>query len=109
MEHPKFQVFKSAKDQQFYFRLKAKNGEIVLSSEGYTSKQNCFNGIDSVKANAAIDSLYEKDDLNGFTFNLKATNGEIIGKSESYTTAAAREHGIVSVKNAAGSRVEDLT
>ena len=48
MENPKFQIFKG-KDDQFYFRLKAKNGEIVCSSEGYTTLHNCKKGIDAVK------------------------------------------------------------
>lgn len=48
MDNPKFQVFKG-RDGQFYFRLKAKNGEIVCSSEGYTSLQSCEQGIEVIK------------------------------------------------------------
>lgn len=48
MENPKFQVFKG-KDEQYYFRLRAKNGEIVCSSEGYTSLQSCKQGIEVIK------------------------------------------------------------
>ncbi len=48
MKNPKFQIY-TGKDGQFYFRLYARNGEIILSSEGYTSKSNCQNGISSVK------------------------------------------------------------
>lgn len=48
MENPKFQIFKG-KDGQFYFRLRAKNGEIVCSSEGYTTLQSCRNGIEVIK------------------------------------------------------------
>lgn len=49
MENPKFQVFKG-NDGQWYFRLRARNGEIICSSEGYTTKQNCLKGIDAIKA-----------------------------------------------------------
>lgn len=48
MENPKFQVFKG-KDNQYYFRLRAKNGEIVCNSEGYTTIQSCKQGIEAIK------------------------------------------------------------
>lgn len=49
---PKFEVF-TDKAGKTRFRLKARNGEIILASQGYASKQNCLAGIESVKANAA--------------------------------------------------------
>ena len=111
MENPKFQIFKSTSNLQYYFRLRAKNGEIILSSEGYTTKVNCQNGIGSVKTNAPYDSRYErKDGINSYTFNLKSGNGEIIGRSESYTTSYARENGITAVKrDAPNAPTEDLS
>ena len=51
LKHPKFEVY-TDKAGEFRFRLKARNGEIVAASEGYTTKANCLNGIDSVKKNA---------------------------------------------------------
>lgn len=48
MSNPKFQIFKG-KDDQFYFHLRAANGEIVCSSEGYTTLQNCRKGIEVIK------------------------------------------------------------
>jgi len=48
MKNPKFQVFKG-KDNQFYFRLRAVNGEVICSSEGYTTLQNCKKGIEAIK------------------------------------------------------------
>ena len=36
---------------EFRFRLKATNGEIIATSEGYKSKPSCLNGIESVKKN----------------------------------------------------------
>lgn len=50
-KNPKFELYKDKKGE-FRFRLKAVNGEIIASSEGYTSKGNCKNGIDSVVKNA---------------------------------------------------------
>lgn len=97
---------------EFQFNLKAGNGEVILSSEGYTTKANCTNGIDSVKRNAQDDSKYErKTSSNGkFYFTLNATNGQIIGVSEMYDSESGRVNGIDSVKNNAPSaEVEDQT
>ena len=51
VKHPKYEVY-TDKAGEFRFRLKAKNGEIIAASEGYTAKANCLNGIESVKKNA---------------------------------------------------------
>ena len=51
MAHPAF-IIKQAKDGQFYFNLTAKNGQVIASSEMYTTKAACENGIASVKTNA---------------------------------------------------------
>jgi uncharacterized protein YegP (UPF0339 family) len=58
MAKPKFEVFKDSKGE-FRFRLKAPNGEIIATSEGYTSKAGCLNGIESVKTNAPIAEVVE--------------------------------------------------
>ncbi|RPE09732.1 DUF1508 domain-containing protein [Chitinophaga lutea] len=111
MKNPKFELFQSSVNKQFYFRLKASNGEPILRSEGYVSKQSCENGIASVKKNAPIDERYvRKGSGSHFTFSLKAANGELIGHSEVYTTAASRDQGIESVmKNGPGAPIDDLT
>ena len=49
--NPKFEVYKD-KGGEFRFRLKARNGEIILSGEGYKAKASCLNGIDSIRRNA---------------------------------------------------------
>ncbi|MGZ6313169.1 MAG: YegP family protein [Candidatus Limnocylindrales bacterium] len=48
----KFVLKKNAKGQ-YHFSLKAGNGEIIATSETYTSKSAAMNGIESVKANAS--------------------------------------------------------
>jgi len=109
VNNPKFQLYKSG--TEYRYRLNARNGEIILHGEGYTTKQGCLNGINSVKSNAPYDSRYErKTATNGqYFFVLKAANGEPIGVSETYTTTAARENGIESVKNNAPTApIEDL-
>ncbi|MBK9507477.1 MAG: YegP family protein [Bacteroidetes bacterium] len=111
MNNPKFQIFKGNNGYSYYFRLRAANGEIVLGSEAYNSKDACKTGIASVKVNAPYDSRYEKfDQYNNYRFNLNATNGEIIGRSESYTSSWSRDNGITAVKrDAPNAPTEDLT
>ena len=111
MNNPKFTIFKSSVNNQYYYRLRSINGEIILNGEGYTSKQSCLNGIASVKVNAPYDSRYDrKDNLTSYTFNLKAANNEIIGRSESYSSKQARENGIAAVKrDAPNAGIEDLS
>jgi len=107
----KFEIYR-ATNNEFRFRLKASNGEIILKSEGYGSKQGCINGIQSVKTNAPIDGRYERrtSSSNHPYFVLKAANGEIIGVSEQYSSGAAMENGIQSVKtNAPSARADDLS
>lgn len=48
----KFTVFQGT-DRQWYFRLRAPNGESICHSEGYTSRQGAMNGINAVKTYAA--------------------------------------------------------
>jgi hypothetical protein len=95
----KFEL-KQSGSGQYMFNLKAGNGEVILTSELYKEKQSALNGIESVKANAAEDSHYErKTAKNGQPFFvMKAGNGEIIGKSETYSSTQAMENGIQSVK-----------
>ncbi|MCB9352508.1 MAG: YegP family protein [Lewinellaceae bacterium] len=112
MNKGKYQLFKSEKDNQFYWRLRASNQEIILQSEGYQTKQGAEAGIESVRENSPFDDRYQRlDAKNGqFYFVLKALNGKVIGVSETYITKAAREKGIAAVKREGpGAPVEDLT
>jgi len=84
----------------FQFNLKAGNGQIVLTSQGYSSKITCENGIESVRHNSQDDSKFEfKITSNGkFYFVLKATNGQIIGTSEMYESETSLRGAIDSVR-----------
>lgn len=95
----KFEIFRGS-NYQYYFRFKASNGEQILSSEGYTTKQNCQNGINSVRVHAPYDSNYRRiDKPYDYRFNLVATNGEIIARSsEGYVAVYNRERAIEIVK-----------
>ncbi|WP_108869548.1 YegP family protein [Aquimarina aquimarini] len=93
-------LIRQMRNGQYYFNLKAVNGEVILSSEGYTSIQGCRNGVQSVKRNSINDSSYiRKIASNGkHYFYLKAQNGEIIGTSEMYSSRQSMENGVESVK-----------
>jgi uncharacterized protein YegP (UPF0339 family) len=91
--------------------MKATNGQVILTSEGYSNKAACVNGIESVMKNATDDARYDrKTSSNGKDyFNLKAGNGQIIGTSEMYESKAAMENGIASVKkNAPDAETEEV-
>lgn len=105
-------VITTRKNGEYQFNLKANNGQIILSSEGYKTKASCENGIESVKKNSQDDARFErKTSSNGKAFfNLKATNGQIIGTSEMYESESGRDNGIKSVKeNAPGASTDDPT
>ena len=48
----KFEITKD-KRGEYRFRLKAADGEIIASSEGYKTKASAHNGIESVQKNAS--------------------------------------------------------
>jgi uncharacterized protein YegP (UPF0339 family) len=58
LPNPVFEVY-ADKRGEYRFRLRAKNGEPILASEGYKAKASCLNGIESVRKNA--DSNVEKE------------------------------------------------
>jgi len=95
----------------YHFVLKAKNGQVILSSQVYKSKSGAENGIESVKKNCGNDDCWErKTAKNGkFYFNLKSTNGQIIGTSQMYAGESGMENGIESIKkNAPEAEVKEV-
>lgn len=98
------------KDGKHYFALKAGNGEVILQSQGYASKESCANGIESVRKNAADENRFEnKTATDGrFYFVLLAGNKQTIGKSQMYKTESGCKNGIASVgKNAPDATVAE--
>ncbi len=60
LTHPKYEVYVD-KAGEFRFRLKARNGEIIATSEGYKTKASCLNGIDSIGRNAPDAAVEEQE------------------------------------------------
>lgn len=108
----------------FVFNLKAGNGEVIATSEIYTTEAACMKGVESVRKNAADAKLEDQtvaevaavtnpkfelytDKAGEFRFRLKARNGEIIAVSEGYKAKASCLNGIDSVRrNAPDAAVE---
>lgn len=108
------------------FDLKAANGEVIATSEVYTTQAACENGIESVRKNAVIAPIEDQtvndyqpeknpkfevylDKAEQFRFRLKASNGEVLVFSENYTTKNNALNGIASVKkNAPDSPVKQI-
>jgi len=101
-------VVSKGKDGQDYFALKAGNGEVILSSEGYKSRKSCENGIESVRKNSQDEARFDcRTAKDGRTyFVLKASNGQEIGRSQMYKSDSGCKNGMKSVaKNSADAAV----
>ena len=100
----------------FKFDLKAANGEVVATSEVYTTKAVCIKGIRSIQAVAGsagcADTENEaqmknpkfvifQDKKGYYRFRLLARNGKIIARSEAYMTRYGCEKGIEATRNSA--------
>lgn len=85
----------------FRFNLHAKNGEVVLSSENYTSQAGAWNGAFAIKDAAANEGAFAIKTAtdNRFYFTLTAENGQVVGVSQLYTSKTAAQAGITSVKS----------
>ncbi len=91
----------TGKDGKYYFRLKAGNGEVIFTSQGYASKKSCLNGIESVRKNSQDPDRFEvrtAKDGRGY-FVLKAVNGQEIGRSQMYKSDSGCRNGKKSVAN----------
>jgi uncharacterized protein YegP (UPF0339 family) len=105
-------VLKTATNGETYFVLQAGNGQTILQSQMYATRQSAAAGVDSVRTNGPIDERYERiaSDSGKYRFNLRAANAQVIGTSETYESQSARDSGIESVKkNAADATVVDET
>jgi uncharacterized protein YegP (UPF0339 family) len=106
----KFEVYKD-KGGKYRFRLKAGNGQVILTGEGYNSKSSCLDGIESVKKNSKKDSLFEiyQDKKGEYRFRLKAANGETIGQGEGYNKRSGCTRCIESIKkNAVNAKIVEI-
>lgn len=94
----KFECYKD-KAGEFRFRLKAGNGNTILSSEGYKSKSGCANGIESVRKNCVDPDRFVANvtPTGLYRFNLTAKNSQVIGSSQNYKSKSGCANGMKSV------------
>lgn len=107
----KYRVYKG-RNGKFYWQLKASNGQVILQSQGYSTKKAAENGIRSAQKNCGSKARFDASEArNGqHYFTLKAANGEVIGTSETYKRVSSCKSGIESVmKNGTTSRIVDET
>jgi uncharacterized protein YegP (UPF0339 family) len=86
---------------QYRFNVHAKNGQIVLSSEQYTTEAAAVNGAVAVQTVGKDASAYslQQNASKGWYFTVSADNGQIVGVSQQYTTKAAAQSAITSLKS----------
>jgi uncharacterized protein YegP (UPF0339 family) len=91
----RFEIFQG-EDRKTYFHLRAGNGEIVLSSQGYTAASSAKSGIASVTANGADPSSYEVfETADGeYAIRLLAQNHEVIARSEAYASKSNADRAV---------------
>lgn len=107
----KFEISKRS-NGEFQFNLKAGNGQVILTSQGYTTKASCEIGVESVRSNSQDEANYERKTASDGRpyFTLIAINGQVIGQSQMYADEKGRDNGIASVKeNAPSATVDDQT
>ena len=83
-----------------HWNLFAGNGQIVLSSEAYSTEASAWNGAFAVQdASAVATNFVVKQGTDGrFYFTLTAENGQVVGVSQMYTTKESAQRGIASVQ-----------
>jgi hypothetical protein len=96
---PKFETFKGT-DGKYYFHLRAGNGQIVLQSQGYTTKASAVSGEASVEKNGADASSYAiaEGQSGQHYFRVLAPNHQIIARSQMYATKSGALHAASTVR-----------
>ncbi len=94
-EGSRFQIFRGL-DGQYYFHVRADNGEIVLQSQGYTSRSGATSGTAAVQRYGADAARYElRESTDGqYYFVLRATNNQVIGLGETYASKSNAQRGV---------------
>ncbi|HEY5922274.1 MAG TPA: YegP family protein [Kofleriaceae bacterium] len=89
----------------FRFNLHAGNGEVVLSSENYTTKSAAWNGAFAIQDASKLAGAFTIKTATDarYYFVLTAENGQVVGVSQLYTSRTAAQAGITSVKSVLGS------
>lgn len=79
----------SQEGENYRYRLKASNGELLVVSELYTSEKACRTGIETIKKNAEDSNFEVVEDKHGlFSFRVMTKQGRCLATSANYKTKA---------------------
>ena len=92
---------KKANNDTYLFYLKTSDGQTLLESISYQSKEEIEATVSQLSPLAQSHGTIErKTNYKGeFLFNLKDKSGKIIGNSRLYSSEAGMENGIRNLKN----------
>ena len=100
-------IIKEKGEGEFVAFLYANNGEIMLTSEIYTSEESARAGIDTIRKNVDGGTFVNYKDKNkNFYFKLKSVKNRILCVSETYKSEALAESAKESVKRFVSSPVQ---
>jgi len=99
----KFEIFQSQKNHKYYFRLKSRNGQVVMASEGYNDKSGALNGAKAVQRAAETKGNFKENIAKDgrHYFNLHAANHQIVGTSQMYQTRSGCRKCVKSIMSGA--------
>ena len=69
IKNPKYQVLKD-RAGEYYFRLCARNGEIILTGMAHENKKYCFDAINSLKLTGDFNFIEKKMGTGNFIFSI---------------------------------------
>ncbi len=94
----KFEVF--PEDDQFKYRLKANNGEILVVSYGYSTRDGAHAGIDTLKKNLEEGMVAYTTDKNGHSqWRLSTSNdSRIVALGETYSSLSSAQSAFASTQ-----------
>ncbi len=100
-------IIKEKGEGEFVAFLYANNGELILTSEIYTSEESARAGIDTIRKNVDGGTFVNYKDKNkNFYFKLKSVKNRILCVSETYKSEALAESAKESVKRFVSSPVQ---
>lgn len=106
---PRFEVVHGPTNQ-IQYKLYDSTGNVVVTSEGFPSKDSCFKAIQGIKENVRVGQRWEMKNLDGkFYFILKAAAHTVLAKGGPYATVEEREKIVTIVRNSIEAVVQDKT
>ena len=104
---PRFEVAHGPTNQ-IQYKLYDAEGKVVVTSEGFPSKADCFKAIQGIKDNARVGQRWELKSEDGkHFFILKSPSHNVLAKGGPYATVEDREKVTTIVRNSVEAAVMD--